>query len=140
MLDEYLEDILDEKFIMCHRNDNPKPQRNLDSPYYISYLDWPMTTFPYFCVGPSYILSVSTAKRLYKTFVEVFEDQILCIEDVYITGILRDLSGIKIEEDGLEILTHSPDSANFTLAQANELNAEEKLAKWKELFGPIYDS
>ena len=107
LLDEYLEDIFDENPIFCRKNDNPLPQRNLNYPNYISYLDWPKDTFPGFCVGPSYILSIKTATKLYKAFEEVFEDNFLWIEDVYITGILRELSGIRIEDEGLEILTHT---------------------------------
>ena len=61
-------------------------------------------SFPDFCYGAMYILSIPAIERLTTLFVQKFKDQFLWLEDVYLTGtnlvnnliltVLKDVTGI----------------------------------------------
>nr|XP_018672879.1 beta-1,3-galactosyltransferase 1-like [Ciona intestinalis] len=65
---------------------NPRTCRDRNSIYYLSPEEYQFDFFPDYCNGAMYLMPVSTAKRLFQ---QVRAEQIIRMEDVWATGILR---------------------------------------------------
>ena len=72
---------------------NGKPQRKVYQTYRLTKNDYQDDTFPPFTYGPAYIISGNAVPKLYNASFSVPH---LWLEDVYITGILRQHAGVEI--------------------------------------------
>lgn len=69
-----------------------KPIRNKKSKYYVSPGQFSATVFPQFTTGPAYLMTSDIVHELY---MKSLEQTYLKLEDVYTTGIVAQLLGIK---------------------------------------------
>ena len=74
------------------------PVRDNSSKWYLPPHEFNQSKFPEFAIGPSYLLSGNAVTTLLKS-----TDQVpyLWLEDVYLTGLLRKHSGVKLAKSGL---------------------------------------
>lgn len=76
---------VDEKQLIC-RQINARPVRKPASKWYIPYYIYPENSYPPYCYGPLYILTVPTIETTLQVVTEDFKQDFLWLEDVYLTG------------------------------------------------------
>ncbi|XP_077970179.1 beta-1,3-galactosyltransferase 5-like [Styela clava] len=112
-----------------------EPTRRLDSKYYLDPKEYPMNYFPAFCLGGWYMMPVVSAAKLYEVS---RQEKILPMDDVWITGILRQ----KIEPKLIEPIDSSsmgfkPKIVQHFRGDTDFATAEDILrltvSHWKEL-------
>ena len=54
-------------------------------------MEWMEKTFPDYCSGSAYVLTPNIGENLFQTFLRLFKDNYIWIEDVYLTGQQSDL-------------------------------------------------
>ena len=69
--------------------------RNVESEYYVPYSVWQNKSFPPLVTGPAYVISNSVVERLY-TRAKHENTTFVTMEDVFITGIVRNLENIPV--------------------------------------------
>jgi hypothetical protein len=77
---------------------------------YISRTDWKPDTYPEFCTGMAYIMSPGNAKKILASFEATMKETYIWMEDVYITGLLANISNI--EHENIKKFTRHPYFAN----------------------------
>ncbi len=80
------------QFIMGYRYDGAHVMRN--GQWKVDVKLYPKSNFPPYCSGVAYVLSSNVLKRLLGSYRKLDSRFILQIEDVFITGILANLSGL----------------------------------------------
>ncbi len=60
----------------------------------MTYAEYPETMFPKYCAGgPGYAVSLTTARRLLE---EAYNTRVFWVEDLYISGIIRQRLGVAV--------------------------------------------
>lgn len=77
---------------------HPVVNRDKKSKWYLSKKEYPHRFFPPYADGPSYMLSFTALQRMMnaETLQEIKTNRALFIEDVYVTGIVRQRLNIKL--------------------------------------------
>ena len=135
-LDRYLSNQhIDASAIHCRMNGNTSPMRNEYTKWYVSKKEYLQDEYPPFCVGTTYIMSLTVATYLVDLFKASFKENYLWIEDVYITGILRQLGGMSYVDMFPLIIGGDPgNELNFISAHLNSMTPRERRNKWRQLF------
>lgn len=63
-----------------------EPLRNPESKWYVPYFMYPNETYPKYCNGPSYTMSVPSVALILELFTKTFRDSTIWFEDLYFTG------------------------------------------------------
>lgn len=80
--------------IWCQVLSGVSPQRQPDSDRFVSHKEYPWDLFPDFCTGAAHFFSTKTVVKLLNAARSV---PLLQLDDVYVTGLLRNKSGVQIE-------------------------------------------
>ncbi|XP_016968653.1 beta-1,3-galactosyltransferase 5 [Drosophila biarmipes] len=78
--------------IYGRRAENWKPIRNKWSKYHISFAQYGKATFPFFTTGPAYLL---TGDIIHALYLQSLDTAFLKLEDVFTTGIVAGILGIR---------------------------------------------
>ncbi|XP_046557163.1 beta-1,3-galactosyltransferase 1-like [Haliotis rubra] len=93
------------------------PQRKQNHKYHVPRTMYPFDVWPDFCQGFAYIVSRDLLSKLYDASSDT---HFVVMDDVYVTGILRSLTGIKASGFGT-LKTHCNRERNITISQLNSV-------------------
>lgn len=87
--------------IYCYRMDNTGPLRDRMSKWYVSNVEYSSNHYPSYCSGWTYITTIDTIEKLLCPLNDDNDNdddnrQLFWIDDVFITGILRQHTGINL--------------------------------------------
>lgn len=88
----------------CQNMGGNKPQRNPKNTWYVSEDLYPREEYPVFCSGGAYVMKADDATKIYSV---CNKTNFLWIDDVFVTGILRDMYNSQNNNDSkrLDVLT-----------------------------------
>jgi len=115
---------------------DPRPDRNLDSRYYVSMEIWDQPKYPKYTGGPMYLISGDATRGMYR---RVLERPYLFIEDFSITGIGAQRAGVR-RRRAPEMFTYNVPSSETCLFRlligAHQIPTEDLDDIWKRVNDP----
>lgn len=85
---KYVDSLINhDKIIVGHVNYNSLPQRTEGSKWFVSQQEYSKEFYPDYCMGMGFIMSFDVVKLLYEASIRL---PYFWVEDVYVTGILRE--------------------------------------------------
>ena len=106
-------------------------------------MEWPADSYPDFCKGMIYIMSLQNTLKMLKSFEATMTEFYIWMEDVYITGILPSRNNIEHEDlnkqvilDGYQLkVSKDPNIATqFIAAHVNFLEPKDWIETWHKIF------
>ena len=102
---------------------------------YLSSIEWPEEFLPKYCYGIVYFLSPETANILFDAFEKTLKSCYVWIEDVYITGVLAEISDVKISSLNRWVHMTPPNkSSDFIVAHSSQYSPLERKNLWHSYF------
>ncbi|XP_014661545.1 PREDICTED: beta-1,3-galactosyltransferase 1-like [Priapulus caudatus] len=79
------------RYVSCRANDDHRPERDVESKWYVPESLFNETFYPVYCSGAGYILSMDVVSALYEAATRTPS---IPVEDAYVTGILTRAIGV----------------------------------------------
>lgn len=102
----------------CQNMAGNKPIRDPGSVWYVSEDEYPGDEYPSFCSGGAYLIRSDVAAKIYSI---CNQTKLFWIDDVFVTGILRDHYNIHVDvkdTDGLELFSMN---SRYNLSKLNKV-------------------
>merc|ERR1711935_991193 len=83
---------------------------------YVSKMEWLPNTYPLSCSGPMYMMSPKITMRIFDLFSSTLKEDYIWIEDIYLTGILRQKENVSLVDLGEQFITKHESDSSFIAA------------------------
>ena len=107
-----------------------KKKRNIK--WILTRDEYPENCFPTYSAGSGYAMKQQIASKLYQL---VLNTRMLTIEDVYITGILPALSGVRYRKLWLAEFGFYWDFVFVAFTDVNKIQSAESIYEYLEIYG-----
>ena len=86
----------------------------------------------YFLLGPMYMMTPKTSLRLLDLLNTTLKQDYIWIENIYLTGILRQKLNFSLVDIGKQFIKNYETNTSFMAAHLDYLNPKERIQFWKD--------